>query len=288
MRKRVRLPRRRQQRPHEAIESGQYSSSTRSGSVRRRGALSARAENKRFLLMQVSEEATPLRYRFTGRCSGAASRGAGCSRAWPPPSSSRRRLGARRRARHRVGRDAHGPVAAAPGARDGHVEFFRTSPLVWMFFWYFGFRRSSRRRSASGCSARPSSGRDIRVAVPRRPHVGGHSRGHPGDPEDPVRGRRGDGAHDVQAYRLVIVPIALRLSIPPRRTNRSTCSKLVGRADDQRGRAHFQTARSSLQRGRSKPSPRAPSSISYSASGSAIMARVEASIRDPRSHRARG
>src|SRR5438874_13012183 len=37
-------------------------------------------------------------------------------------------------------------------------------------------------------------GRDVRARrLPRRPHVGGHPLGHSVDPEDSVRGRRGDG-----------------------------------------------------------------------------------------------
>ena len=101
-----------------------------------------------------------------------------------------------------------------------YVEFFRNVPLlVWMFFWYFAIPPLLP-DGDPGVALRPRArvlGRGVRAGrLQRRALLRGpplrhpvHSRARSSRPRWP------SGLTTFQAYRYVILPVALRLIIPP-------------------------------------------------------------------------
>jgi len=144
--------------------------------------------------------------------------------------------------------------------------------LVWMFFWYFGVPpllpeviREWLVPPRSGVL-----GRMFALACTTAPACRRSFRGHPGDPS-PVRGRRGEGLTTFQAYRT-----RHRADRAPAqhtaRDERIAEPARTRSAPVKRGGAHLPDRRSeTTRRGRSKPSPRAPSSISSLRRDPAIM-----------------
>jgi polar amino acid transport system permease protein len=111
------------------------------------------------------------------------------------------------------------PVAPLRWAATGYVEFFRNVPLlVWMFFWYFGVPPLLPRpvqdwlfdHGAEFWAAMVALGvyHGARLSEVIRSGIGAI-------PRTQFEASLAMGLTTFQAYRLVILPVALRLIVPP-------------------------------------------------------------------------
>jgi His/Glu/Gln/Arg/opine family amino acid ABC transporter permease subunit len=111
------------------------------------------------------------------------------------------------------------PSRALRGAATAYVEFFRNVPLlVWMFFWYFGVPQVL--PAAAQDWLNRHGGEFIAAVVALGVYHGARlaevvRAGLQSVPPTQLEAAQSTGLTLHQAYRLVLVPIAIRLIIPP-------------------------------------------------------------------------
>ncbi len=111
------------------------------------------------------------------------------------------------------------PVAALRGAATTYVEFFRNVPLlVWMFFWYFGAPQAL--PAAAQDWLNRHGGELIAAVVALGVYHGARlaeivRAGIQSIPATQLEAALSTGLTVRQGYRLILIPIAVRLIIPP-------------------------------------------------------------------------
>ncbi len=111
------------------------------------------------------------------------------------------------------------PVAPLRAAAAAYVEFFRNVPLlVWMFFWYFGVPQALPAEAQDWLNRH--GGEFVAAVAALGVYHGARlaevvRAGLQSIPPTQLEAALSTGLTHLQAYRLVLVPIALRLIVPP-------------------------------------------------------------------------
>ncbi|MBI3455866.1 MAG: amino acid ABC transporter permease [Candidatus Rokubacteria bacterium] len=111
------------------------------------------------------------------------------------------------------------PARVLRGLATGYVEFFRNVPLlVWMFFWYFGVPQVLPAGAQDWLNRH--GGEFIAAVVALGVYHGARlaevvRAGIQAIPQTQLEAALSTGLTVGQAYRLILVPIAVRLVIPP-------------------------------------------------------------------------